>query len=77
MKRFQVGDYVSHYPNNGKNRTGYVTAISNDDDRYFTYQIRFDDGGGRQWVHPKNMNLIHEVVDVNPNSIEAQGRQPY
>jgi hypothetical protein len=58
MRRYKVGDHVSHHPNNGKNRTGNVTAINNDDDKYFTYQIRFDDGSGRQWVHPKNMNLI-------------------
>lgn len=77
MRRYKVGDYVSHYPNNGKNRTGNIVAISNDDDRYFTYQIRFDDGSGRQWGHPKNMNLIHGVDEVNPNPIEAQGRQLY
>jgi hypothetical protein len=58
MRKYQIGDHVSHYPNNGKNRTGDVTAIDNDNDKYFTYQIRFDDGSGRQWVHPKNMNLI-------------------
>jgi hypothetical protein len=77
MRKYKVGDYVSHYPNNGKNRMGYITAISNDDDRYFTYQIRFDDGSGRQWVHRKNINLIHDVDEVNPNSMEAQGGQPY
>lgn len=67
MNRYKIGDRVSHHPNNGKNRIGEVVEISNDDDRFFTYKIRFDDGSGRQWVHPKNMNMLQD--NVNPNSM--------